>query len=196
MNHIGRKLYHLLGGLGLLSLYYLLGRERALLFYAVLFVLVLGADMTRLKVPAVNRFLFTWFGSFIRKNEENKLTGTPAYILGIGLSLYLFPLSLATAAVCFLAFGDVAATTIGERFGRTKIGNKSLEGTLAFIVVAVAISFLLPLAGIPLMRTIAVAGAVIAAVVELAPLPVNDNLVIPLASGGVMLVLSRLSGCA
>ena len=27
MDHIGRKLYHLMGGVGLLSLYYLMGRD-------------------------------------------------------------------------------------------------------------------------------------------------------------------------
>ena len=196
MKHIGRKLYHILGGLGLLSLYYVLGRERALLLYAVLFVVVLTGDILRLTVPEVNRFIFRWFGSFIRSNEEHKLTGTAPYVLGIGLSLYLFPIALATAAICFLAFGDVAATTIGERFGKTKIGGKSLEGTIAFVVAAAGIGLLLPFAGIPVMYGIVLAGAIVAAGVELLPLPVNDNLVIPLVSGGVMVLLSRVSGCS
>ena len=76
MKHIGRKLYHIVGGIGLLSLYYILGREHALMFYAVFFLISLGLDLTRLKIPAVNQFIFTRFGSFIRKNEEHKLTGT------------------------------------------------------------------------------------------------------------------------
>jgi len=138
MHHIGRKLYHLLGGVGLLYLYYLLGRDRALVFYSVLFIMVLALDVTRLAIPAVNTFLFTRFSSFIRKNEAHKLTGTAPYVLGIGLSLYAFSLPVATAAICFLAFGDVAATTSGERYGRTKIGGKSLEGTIAFVIAALA----------------------------------------------------------
>ncbi|HEY6010701.1 MAG TPA: hypothetical protein VIX18_04445, partial [Nitrospirota bacterium] len=122
MKQIGRKLYHLFGGLGLLSLSYLLGRDSALVLYAILFIIVLGLDIIRLGSPAVNRFVYARFGSLIRTNEEHKLTGTPAYVLGIGLSLFLYSLPVATAAICFLAFGDVAATTIGERWGRTKIG--------------------------------------------------------------------------
>ena len=149
MKHLGRKIYHIFGGLVLLSLYYVLGRERALVFYAVLFCLVLAADLMRLKIPAVNRYVYARFGSFIRQNEEHKLTGTTAYILGIGLSLYLFPAPIATAAVCFLACGDVAATSIGERYGKTKIGNKSLEGTAAFFIAASSAGLILPLAGIP-----------------------------------------------
>src|SRR5574337_458736 len=171
MNHLGRKLYHMLGGLGLLSLYYLLGRDRALAFYAVLFCVVLAVDITRLKAPGFNRFVYARFGGFIRRNEENKLTGTAPYVLGIGLSFLLFPAAIATAAVCFLAFGDVAAATIGERYGKTKLADKSLEGTIAFVVAAAAAGLLLPL-------------------------PVNDNLIIPLVSGGVMLLVSRITGCA
>lgn len=195
MKHIGRKLYHLLGGLGLLSLYYLLGRQNALICYSVLFLAVLAIDITRLKVPAFNQFIFGRFGRFIRKNEENKLTGTAPYVLGIGLSLTLYRTDIATAAICFLAFGDVAATAVGERYGRTKIsGQKSLEGTLAFAAVAITVGFLLPLNGIHLMHGIILAGAISAAGIELVPLPVNDNLVIPLVSGGVMELIARVAG--
>ncbi len=196
MKHLGRKLYHLLGGLGLLSLYYLLGRRDALICYAVLAASVLALDLTRLKVPAVNRFIQTRFGSFIRANEANKLTGTTPYILGIGLTLLFYRTDIATAAVCFLAFGDVAATTVGERYGKTKIsGQKSLEGTLAFAAAAILAGLLLGLAGVQPMHGLIIAGALAAAGIELVPLPVNDNLVIPLVSGGVMELIARLTGC-
>jgi dolichol kinase len=197
MKHPGRKLYHLLGGLGLLSLYYLLGRPRALICYGLLIAVVLAVDITRLRMPAFNQFIQTRFSSFIRKNEANKITGTAPYVLGIGLTLLLFRTEIATAAICFLAFGDVAATAVGERYGRTKIsGEKSLEGTLAFAAIAVTVGFLLPLAGIHLAYGIILVGAVAAAGVELVPLPVNDNLVIPLVSGGVMELIARVTGSA
>jgi dolichol kinase len=194
MKHIGRKLYHLLGGVGLLSIYYILGRKQALICYAVLFILILLIDGARLMIPAWNRFVFTRFGSFIRKNEEHKLTGTAPYVLGIGLSLYAYALPVATAAICFLAFGDVAATAIGERFGKTKIGDKSLEGTAAFIVAAALSGFLLSLLGVYLPAWVMVLGALVAAGVELLTLPINDNLLIPLAAGGVMELALRTVG--
>lgn len=192
MKHIGRKFYHLIGGVGLLSLYYILGRFWALRLYAGLFILVLVLDLIRLKVPSVNRFIFARFGSFIRKNEEHKLTGTAPYVLGIGLSLFFYSPNVATAAICFLAFGDVAATAVGERFGKTKIGDKSLEGTAAFVIAAMLGGFALSLAGIGLPWGVIVLGALVAAGVELIPLPVNDNLVIPVVSGGVMELVLRL----
>jgi len=191
MKHIGRKLYHLLGGLSLLSLYYILGRERALLFYAVFFILVLAMDVARLSIPALNQFVFERFSSFIRQSEEHKLTGTPPYILGIGLSLLLFSPGIATAAVCFLAFGDVSASAIGEQYGKTKIRDKSLEGTAAFVIACMFAGLFLFLMGISVSPGIMALGIVAAAGVELFPLPINDNLVIPLISGGVMQLASR-----
>ncbi len=192
MKHIGRKLYHFFGGIGLLSLYYILGREHALMFYAAFFLIALGLDVTRLKIPAVNQFIFTRFGSFIRKSEEYKLTGTAPYILGIGLSLYAYSPEVATAAVCFLAFGDVAATTMGERYGKTKIGDKSLEGSAAFIIAALVSGLFLQIIGVYLATGVMILGAFIAAGVEIIPLPVNDNLVIPIVAGGVMELTVRL----
>lgn len=191
MKHIGRKIYHLAGGLGLLSVYYVIGRDRALLFYAVFFVVVLALDGARLVIPAWNRFVFSRFSSFVRRNEEHKLTGTPPYILGIGLSLYLYSPDIATAAICFLACGDVSATAIGERFGKTKIRDKSLEGTLAFIAAAAASGLLLSIAGLPVPAWVLAFGVLTAAGVELLTLPVNDNLLIPIVSGGVMELTAR-----
>ncbi len=186
MKHLGRKVYHLVGGIGLLSLYYILGRKQALLFYAMLFVVVLSLDAARLTLPAWNRFVLARFSSFIRTSEEHKLTGTAPYVLGVGLSLYVYSSGIAAAAICFLALGDVAATTVGERYGKTKIGDKSLEGTTAFVVAALAAGIFLSLAGLSVPLWVITIGALVAAGVELLSLPVNDNLVIPIVSGGVM----------
>jgi len=197
LKHIGRKLYHLIGGLGLLSLYYILGRKNALICYGIMVLVVLAIDITRLKLPALNQFIQMRFSSFIRKNEANKLTGTAPYVLGIGLTLLIYRTDIATAAVCFLAFGDVAATAVGERYGRTKIsGEKSLEGTIAFAAAAALSGLLLNMAGIQLPYGLLLAGALVAAGVELLPLPVNDNLVIPVVSGGAMELIVRLAGNA
>lgn len=195
MKHIGRKLYHLLGGLALLSLSYICRKEQALVLYASIFLVVLLAEIVRLTIPAVNRVLVDRFQSFIRHNETNRITGTAPYVLGIGLTILLFRLDIATAAICFLIFGDVSATTIGERFGKTRIGKKSLEGTLAFVVASIGAGFLLSFFGIIFLPYgLILVGAITAAGTELLPLPVNDNLVIPVVSGGIMELIARVSG--
>ncbi len=186
MNHLGRKFFHLLGGLALLSLYFILGRTIALVAYGALAVLVFMIEVVRLKIPAWNDFFYRRFGSFIRNNEQKKMTGTVPYILGVGLSLYAYATPVAATAVCFLAFGDVAATAVGERFGKTKIGGKSLEGSAAFIVAAVAAGFILIAVGMGVPPATVIVGALCAAGVELMPVVVNDNLAIPVLSGAAM----------
>lgn len=197
MKHIGRKLFHIFGGLGLLSLYYLLGRQDALICYGLIALAVLALDIARLRVVRFNHFMQRRFGSFIRTNEGNKLTGTFPYVLGVGLVFFFYRADIATASILFLACGDVTATIIGERFGRTKItGEKSLEGTLAFVAAAVVTGVLLNLTAIQLPFGLLLIGAIIAAGVELLPLFLNDNLVIPVVSGGVMEILARMTGLA
>jgi len=191
MKHTGRKLFHLFGGLGLLSLYFVCGRNKALALYGALVIIIFLVEITRLKIPDWNRFLYSHFRSFVRDNEEKKLSGTIPYILGVGLSLYAFSSEVASAAICFLAFGDVAATTIGERYGNTKIGNKSLEGTAAFVVAAVLAGFMLFSLGLRLKAWVMICGAVIAAGVELMPFKINDNLAIPVLAGAAMELMLR-----
>jgi dolichol kinase len=83
---------------------------------------------------------------------------------------------------------------VGERYGKTRIGDKSLEGTTAFILASMTAGFFLTLIGIAPLPAVIVLGALIAAGVELIPLPINDNLVIPIVSGAVMESVVRLLG--
>ncbi len=186
MKHLGRKIFHLLGGLGLLSLYFIFSRTTAFAAYGVLIVIVLTIEIIRLNFPALNTYIYTRLGGVIRANEKQKMSGTVPYILGVGLSLYAYSTPVAAAAICFLAFGDVAATTIGERYGKTKIGSKSLEGTAAFIIASLVVGFFLPVVGLKLASWVMVLGALAAACIELLPLSLNDNLMIPILSGAVM----------
>ena len=192
MKNVGRKFYHSLGGVLLLSLYFVLGPEKAFAAYLVLFLVILSFDMARLRLPALNAWALERMGTLLRKGEANTLSGSPSYILGVALSLFLFDLPVALAAVLFLAFGDVAATIVGESWGRTKFLGKSLEGTAAFVFAGIVAGFIPHLFGRGLPLPVLLAGAATAAVVEvLTPKWLNDNLTIPLISGTVMTFLFR-----
>lgn len=191
IRHLGRKLYHVLGGLSLLGVWSALGRPRAFYAYAGILAAVLLFDVARFLVPRFNAWAMASLHGFLRPGEERKLNGTPPYICGVALTLLIFPEPAAVAAILFLIGGDVSATTVGERFGRHKVGAKSLEGTAAFFAAAL-------LAGLaaravlhgPPPGTI-VAGAWCAALVELfLPRFANDNLVIPLVAAFAMTLLA------
>jgi diacylglycerol kinase (CTP) len=191
IRHAGRKLYHLLGGCGLLGLWFACGRPRALVAYAALLAAVLTFDAARLRLPRLNAWAMTRLRWLLRPGEERRLSGSPAYIAGVALTLLLFPEPAAVAAALFLAVGDVAATTVGESFGRHKIGTKSLEGTAAFFAGACLAGFAARAFLHAPPPGVIVAGAWCAALVELfLPRFANDNLVIPLVSAFAMTILS------
>ena len=190
MKHIGRKIYHLTGGAALIYLYALLGRRLGLLTLAGVFAVATGADIARLRIPAFNEFMYRRFPKFIRASERNRLTGTPWYVLGVLLSAAFYGLPVALYAVAFLACGDVAATAVGERWGSVKLaGPKSLQGTAAFFIASAVAGAAIDLFLYPVSPSVFLAGAALASVVEVLPTGIDDNLLVPVVSGGLMRLL-------
>jgi dolichol kinase len=195
VKNVGRKAYHTLGGLVLLGVYHLLAPRPAIAVYALLLAALLLFDFARLRLPAFNAWALERMGTLIRPGEASTLTGSPAYVVGVALTLFLFDLPVATAAVLFLVFGDVAATIVGESWGKTKFRGKSAEGTAAFVVAGLLAGAAPHLFGSGVDLPIIAAGVATAAVVEVTvPLGLNDNLSIPLSAAAVMTLLGRLIG--
>ena len=107
--------------------------------------------------------------------------------LGAMGALALFPMPAAAVAIYALAFGDTAACLVGKSIGRTRIPytDKTLEGSAACFATV----FLLTLctAGCSAPKTAAVALA--ATLTELLPIKDYDNLLIPLVTGLVLVLL-------
>ncbi len=120
---------------------------------------------------------------FEREDVRNPFTGAMLFYAGCTLSFLLFPLPVASAACAMLAVGDSLSTIVGIKFGRHKIGRKSLEGSLACFIFSFAAGsfFVNPF--------LALAGAVAASLIELFP-RIDDNLTIPIISGLVMFLLT------
>jgi len=187
MKNVGRKFYHAFGGLFLLAVYFIAGRRPAFVIYALLLSGILAFDLARIRLPAFGRWAQARLASLLRPDEEGKISGSPSYILGIALALFFFDLPVATAAVLFLAFGDVAASIVGEAWGRTKFLGKSLEGTAAFVAAGLLAGMAAAALGYGPPFPVLITGAIAAAAAEaLTPKSLNDNFTIPLLSGLVM----------
>jgi dolichol kinase len=93
--------------------------------------------------------------------------------LGIFLSFLFFPKECSAVGVVITAVGDGFAGMVGYHFGKTKIGNKSLEGALAFFVSTSLVLF--PFLG-PKVFLVALAGML----VELFSKRFDDNFLLPL----------------
>lgn len=134
---------------------------------------------------SVKKFMGLNFGFMLRPREKKSFSGATTILLA-GLIVFLFyDKRVAAAAMVIIVIGDVAAALIGRTIGRFRIHYKTLEGTLAFILfTSFAIRFV---PGLPFK--IAIAGVVAGAIMELLPLPIDDNITVPLVAGGFMQLL-------
>jgi len=91
---------------------------------------------------------------------------------------------VAIAAILVLGLADPAAGVVGRIWGRRPLGKGTVEGTTTFWLVATLV--LVPFFGWPP----ALLAAGVAAVSEIVPGLVDDNLVIPVITGAVLWLTS------
>lgn len=155
---------------------------RILFGLSILFLLV---DIMRHHVPFVKKLFGKYFGQMLRDHEQDgKLTGATWVMFGSVITIMLFSKPVAIIALIFMSLGDTAAGLFGQRFGKHKIWDKSWEGFFAGLAVCIIIAMnynLLPL-------HVSVAGAITAMVMELLPIPLDDNFKIPLGAGAIMMM--------
>jgi dolichol kinase len=162
--------------------YYFLPEEparRALLVAALIAIVI---EAVRLNEPRISRITLRLAGALLRESEKNGLFGSTYLILGSLLCAHSFDKPVVVASILFVILGDAAAALVGRAYGRVQIFGKTLEGSLACLVVCFVVGALLP--GIPLK--VAAVGAFTATVFELFPIPLDDNMRVPLAAGFAM----------
>jgi dolichol kinase len=154
---------------------------------SILMVLCIIFDILRHKVAWVKSLFTLFINSMLRSHEqEGKLTGATWVMIGAVISIILFSKPVAIIALIFMSLGDSAAGLIGQRYGKHKIWNKSWEGFFGglFVCIIVGMNYsLLPM-------TISLSGAVAAMVMEILPIPLDDNFKIPLGAGAIMMMLA------
>jgi acyl phosphate:glycerol-3-phosphate acyltransferase len=146
-------------------------------------------DLLRFRWASLNRCFLAGLKPLLKTSEDRRLTGA-TYMLAAGFIAFLFfDQMVAVAALLFLSLGDPAAALVGARAPGPRFGGKSPVGTATFMAVCLLVVAVLVGSGLAQYHWGLVAGAVAAGLVELAPLPLDDNLSIPLISGGLMQVL-------
>ena len=108
------------------------------------------------------------------------------FAIGVMLPLLLFPTPTNYASVAVLTLGDGSATIFGRILGKTVLPfnrGKMVEGSIFGFLFAFlgAMLFVNPIKAL----TAAATGMIL----ECLPLPVNDNLTVPIASGLMLMLL-------
>ncbi len=148
-------------------------------------------EVLRIKIPSVNAWFQAHLGAVLRREEQFTFSGVPWMIIGVlGTSLLLPGTRMAVATLLYLILGDAAASLAGKRIGGPHWPHspKRVSGSLAclFVCLGVGVFILGPDYGWACVFW----GAAAAAIAEGLPLPINDNLLIPLTSALVLLTAS------
>ena len=123
-----------------------------------------------------------------RKSEYQEFVASPLFFaLGIALPLVVFPEPIGYVSITILTLGDGVASIFGQKFGNVQIPfnkPKYLEGTVSGFLFAFcgSLLFIHPFG--------AVTASAVGMLVESLPLPLNDNLTIPMVSGLALIVCS------
>jgi dolichol kinase len=154
---------------------------------AGLTALYVGLDAARLVWPAWNRRVFGRLTWILRTRETERLTGASYSLAALVVCVWAFAPVVVAAAFLYHSIGDSAAGWVGRRWGRHRVGGKSLEGTAAFVAAGSAACWPL-VGGLP-----AIAGALLSGLAELLA-PVDDNLSVPILGGVGVTLVEHLAG--
>lgn len=140
--HLARRLWHFGGVLTMVLFYWKLTPEQALWVAVPVSGTLITFDVLRLYSRRLNE-LFTWiFGAVLRETERKKLAASTAMMAGVTITLFIFPKSVVLLSLLMFAFADPLASYFGIRFGKDKlIGDKSLQGSLAALVICFFVTF-------------------------------------------------------
>jgi dolichol kinase len=149
----------------------------------VILSLAMVVDATRLFDPKLNIIFFRTFSSLASPREVRKIASSTWYVLSAFLVLLFFPKPYAMAGILVLAWADPAASVVGQRWGSTPVLSGTVLGTAIFALVAFAALLLF----VPWWVALVAAG--VTAVVEAAPIDLDDNLIVPFTVAGVLIIL-------
>ena len=190
-NEIMRKVIHLLSAIIPLSyLWFIKDKSIMLSILIILTLLALLVEFFRNNGGHFSKWFHDTFHFMLRHNEsKGKYTGATWLLIGWTITVMLFKMPIAVAALLFLSIGDSFAAIIGKLYPIIKIGDKTLSGTLSGFIVSLLIVLLINQSLLPI---IILSGSIVAMTVELIPSRLNDNLTMPIISGLIMMYLETV----
>jgi glycerol-3-phosphate acyltransferase PlsY len=168
---------------------YLYWPQRTMLVFigsvALLFILL---DVVRFILRRANELLTVRIKNFLKQGESRRFSSMTMFLVAAFIIILVFKQDIAMAALTFLIFGDIFSKIFGLGFGRIRLFDKTLEGSIAYLGGVLICAYVLytSMHISPLMLFI---GAVAATISEFMPLGIDDNFTVGIVSGAVMTVV-------
>jgi dolichol kinase len=184
-----RRLFHFLAGSFVPACILFLPEAIVEWMLIVGIIIAVGIEVVRAFTPHLNDMAFRRIPIF-KDAERDVVTGGTFLVIAAAVAYFAFEKEIVVLALFFLSVGDPLAALIGRWDRKFRAFGKSAVGTLAFIIGASIAGLVVSLhPDIPWAWWI-IPGAIVAAIIEIIPFPVDDNITIPLATAGAMTLLA------
>ena len=183
---VGRRIFHLIAASSTTLLSLVMPEHAYMLLIGGGGLLGLVLDCGRPRLGRLNRLFLGIFRPILKQSETTEITGATWFLVAAFFAFYFFGPQVAVPVLMFVAVGDPAAALVGARSPGPRLWNKSPVGSAAFIAASLGVWAIISVLGYGGWSWPVIIAAILAAIVELAPLPADDNLTIPLIAGAVM----------
>ncbi|MCC7442786.1 MAG: hypothetical protein IT285_14215, partial [Bdellovibrionales bacterium] len=186
---LSRRGFHMMNGvIGATAYAVLFSHQQAVYLLGTVACLIYLFEQIRINYPELMTRFPGVQRAFYRAEERFKESAMIPYAIAGLLTILTFPKALALIAVYTLAIADPLSAIVGIRFGRHRVvKEKSVEGSLAFMGATFFISmFVLWASSNALFSAVLGASLLIsfaAAIFEMLPIRLDDNLTIPIFVG-------------
>ncbi len=197
--HYARKIWHFAGVIGIAVSYHNLSWHMSLQILVLLSAISIFIDLFRQRSDTFNTGVIKLMGFLMRESERASIAGTTYLLIGVLIIVAIFPPSVVTLSLLFLAIADPVASYVGVRYGHDKlVGRKSLQGTMAAFFVSMFISatyFVSHNMMTERIIIVSIIAGLIGAVAELLPVgDLDDNLVLPVVSSALLWIVYYFFG--
>jgi glycerol-3-phosphate acyltransferase PlsY len=174
----------------LFLIFYFIDVQLGLAVIGIVSLCFIALDIFRFIHKRTNILLTEKTRAIFRKGEETRFSSMTIFLISTFIILLFFEIGIAITSLVFLVFGDLFGKIFGLAYGRHKIFEKTLEGTLAYVGSVIISGFIL-YTSIDIHFIILLSGGIAAPLIELLPIGVNDNFTVPIISGTVMEAMIR-----
>ena len=184
-----RALFHIFVGLSIALPALFLTKAALLIFLGLITFTALFFEVLRFRNKRVNAWFLSLLKPLLREYETSRLTGASYMLAASLISFLVFERDIAVLAICFLAVGDALAAIASKYLSRKSPPGKTWGRNLACFISCAVIGLVFYYAGFGIHWVTALVGAIVATIVEAVPIPINDNLTMPLLAGLAMTLM-------
>jgi len=187
----GRRFFHMASGMAIVMAYgFFLSHAQMVRLLGTIACIAYLFDRVRVAYPEIAKKVEWVTNFFLRAEERLKESSMIPFVMGILLTLLIFPKPIALVAISILALADPFSAMIGIQYGTHHwVKEKTIEGSTAFFVIAFLCTFLILIRSSPaawwIILGVSLLLCVAVTALEMLPIKLDDNLTIPLFAGFV-----------